>query len=480
MDLVEKRTLIMKIKGFIVLFLIFAFMFFLNSITPMLNEDYFAAFVWPKGVANLGLLPDNVQRVSSFSDVLENLRVYYLTEGGRIPGGTPGTIFSWLGKEYFNPLNSLVMILLVMEIYWLSHEGKVTFDFNPSYLVWIFFSLWSFNVVFVDTCLWMSGSSNYLWMLVIVFAFLIPYIHNFYDENFYSENNVMTTIKMFILGILAGWSQETTVFFVILILLYWLYICKKQNALQKWKISGFIGLCTGYMLLILAPGNFSRLNAATQGYGAISASELYIYKLTGEVASTFVFHCMLWFFILSVFYRQKDKIFQENDIVKPYLRIAKSCSIIAFGSGVLMFLIPAPGWRTSFWNLAFLVVAVSSLFRLLEVSKIPLIHKKEKKFLKFVGYSYLILTMMISVWGNYNNWKHWNEVLASIHQEQKRKTNTIISVHPYYTDNNIFYNLGSGFHLIYMPVVYGDENNRINATLAKYYGIKGISKRYSN
>ena len=167
-------------NGLLVLLMIFCIMWILNIFTPMLNEDYFSSFVWPEGVPNLGTLPEDARRVSSLSDVLENSRVYYLTEGGRLPGGLfLGVLFWDLGKAFFNPFNALVMTLLVMEIYWLSHEGKISFNFNSSHVFWIFFSLWTFNASFVETCLWMSGSSNYLWMIVVVLAFMIPYVRNY-------------------------------------------------------------------------------------------------------------------------------------------------------------------------------------------------------------------------------------------------------------------------------------------------------------
>ena len=448
-------------------------MYLLNSITPMLNEDYFAAFVWPEGIPNLGTLPDNAKRVSSFSDVLENCRVYYLTEGGRVPGGVPGTIFSWLGKVFFNPLNALAMTILVMEIYWLSHEGKVSFDFQPSYLIWIFFSLWAFNLAFTDTCLWMSGSSNYLWMIVIVFAFLIPYVRNYYDEKWSHNNSFKLSVIMFINGLLAGWSHETTICWLILILLYWLYQCKKHDALQNWKITGFAGLSIGYALLIFAPGNYYRLAMQQQTNNAIGLFEIYSYKLT-EILWILIFHSFLWYFIISFLLRSR-KIHVFQDRINSYINLATVCSLIAFGSGFIMFLLPASVLRPSFLNLVFLIVAAASLFRAQEIAQKSFLQKNVKSFLQLIGGSYVILTMTISLWCNYINWNHWNDIIALIHKEQKNPTNVALQVEPYYTDAKTYSRFARGFHLIPMPVVCGDENDRINVTLAKYYDIKGIA-----
>lgn len=454
-------------------------MLILNILTPMLNEDYFSAFVWPEGVPNLGVLPVNARRISSISDVLENCRVYYLTEGGRVPGGLLlGVLFWDLGKSYFNPFNALIMTVLVMEIYWLTHEGKVTLKFTPSYLVWIFFSLWAFNASFVDSCLWMSGSSNYLWMMVVVFAFLIPYVQNYYDASLISKDNSCKSAGIFLFGVIAGWSFETIICFLILVLGYWLYLCYKQNRLQKWKVSGLLGLCTGYMLLIFAPGNFFRFSQQHQINGEVALNVLFTYKFS-ELAWIVLFHFFLWYFIVCFLIRNKNR-FINNKEMRPYLNIAKCCILVAFGSGILMFLIPVSGWRPSFLSLSFLVMAAASLFRGMKIINEHVLKRREKMFLTFVGYSYFIMTVFVSIWCNYINWNHWNDVLNIIKQEQNNPTNQVLVINPYFTVNKPILNALSGFHLIYMPVVKGDEKHRINVTLARYYGITGIKLKREN
>ena len=170
-------------KGLLVLVLIFVIMFILNTLTPLLSDDYYSAFLWPQGMRINDTSHEAIKRISGFEDIFRGIKGYYYTWGGRVPGGLPVSFFVWQGKEFFNPINALMMSILAAEIYWLSHEGKVSVDFNPSYLIWIFFALWAFNASFVDTCLWLAGASNYLWMLVLVLAFLIPYIRSYFDIN---------------------------------------------------------------------------------------------------------------------------------------------------------------------------------------------------------------------------------------------------------------------------------------------------------
>ena len=126
-------------------------MWFLNLMTPLIADDYLSAFALPARFSMSDILQEELKRLDGFQDFFNNIISYYMGWGGRVPGGIPVGIFVLIGKEYFNPVNAFMFILLIMEIYWISHEGKITLGFDSSYLVWIFFVLWTFNIVFFDT-----------------------------------------------------------------------------------------------------------------------------------------------------------------------------------------------------------------------------------------------------------------------------------------------------------------------------------------
>lgn len=460
-------------KGLLVLLLIFVTMFILNSFTPLLSDDYFSAFVWPQRVRLNDVSYDPVRRVSSLEDILRGLRGYYDTWGGRVPGSFPVSFFVWQGKEFFNPINAFMMPALVAEIYWLSHEGKISADFNPSYLIWIFFALWAFNVSFLDTCLWLAGSSNYLWMLVIVLAFLIPYVRSYFDKSAFKQYNIPLAIGIFFLGLLAGWSHETTNCWIVLLLFYLLYECRKKGELRLWKVSGFAGFCLGYALLVFAPGNFSRLQMQQNTDSVVIASELLSAKIL-ELVTILFFHFIIWYFIISFIFkykRQKEKFIQKDTPL--YFKIAGLFILIACGSGLMMFFVPSNGLRPSFLNLVYLIIASALFFRLQEVNGIYVIDDYGKAFLRFIGYTYLIVTIFFSVWGNYINYCHLQNILVSVKKASQQSTKTVLEVPPPLTSQNDIWLFGSGFHLVPLPF-YEDENYEINKTFSCYYGIKGI------
>ena len=461
----------MNKKGLFLLLIILCLMYILNVLTPLLSDDYFNAFVWPAGSGMHSILPDTVRKVTSVSDIFDSLKAYYFSWGGRVFGQFFMDLFVWKGKFFFNFVNAFMAVLLIAEIYWISHEGKITADFNCSYILWIFFALWSFNVGFIDTFLWLAGSCDYLWSMVMLLAFLLPYIQNYYDTNSFRKEKLKYNIYMFLLGILSGCSRETLVFLIILVLSYWLFLCKKSDNLQSWKLFGLIGLCIGYGILLGAPGNFTRLALQQNTNYSVFANHYILHYKLIELGVIIFFHIFLWYYIVSFFLRYKD-IHQKE--ISSYLTLAKLCVFVAFVSGVLIFLTPSSSIRLSFLNLVFLIIAVASLFRAQEKNGVSILNDNSKKFLKLLGSAYLFLTISISLWGNYIDWCHWNDVLTMIHSEQKNPVNTILQIEPSLTEKNSLWLYGSGFfHLVGLPVS-KDEKDSVNRTFSRYYNIKGI------
>lgn len=463
-------------KGIIILLIIFCFMYTLNSFTPLLGDDYFSAFLWPEKVPLNDVSHEAIKRVSSFEDIYEGLRGYYFTWGGRIPGSAPVSFFIWQGKEYFNCCNAFLFTLLVSEIYWLSHEGRVTLNFNPSYIFGIFFALWAFNVSFVDTCLWLAGSCNYLWMLVVVLAFLIPYIRNFFDVKAFSACNKELAVGIFVLGILAGWSHETTNCWIIVVLSYWLYVSHKNGDLTFWKISGYIGFCIGYALLAFAPGNLSRIQMQQGTSRVIITSNLLHVKLV-EFFVIFLFHIIIWHFIISFFFkyiRYKDSLIQKESSL--YISCALSFIIIAFGSALIMLFIPSNGLRPSFLSLTYLIIASSLLFRMQEVNNCFFANNYGKLFFKSIGYIYIVVTMIFSLWGGFINKCHLDDILILVNEAHNNSLNAVLEFPPPVTMQDNMWLFGSGIHLVSFPIS-EDEKNEFNKSFSYYYGIKGIKIR---
>lgn len=479
--------------GAIVVFLIFCFVFSLNCMTPLLSDDYFISFVWPEGMRINGLLPADAKRVSNFADVFASLKAYYYIWGGRLPGQAFMTLFAWWGKEWFNIINSLMAVLLIMELHWITHEGIVSFKFDYKNVFWLFFALWSFNVAFVDTFMWLSGSCEYLWMMVLLLAFLLPYVRNYYDPNTHKTENTLFAAGLFVLGVLAGCSREMLICWIIVILLYWLVLCKKTDNLQSWKVSGFMGLCIGYAILIFAPGNSARLAADVHTDSVFVPNfDFLLYKVCFFVIIVF-FHFFLWYFIVKFFTSQKDfKSIIEKRSLSAYKNIvlAKLSLLIALGTMLLLLLIVYAGARPTFVTLVFLVISAALLFRASEISKIEIISQNVKSLLKMLGVTYFVLTAVFSFYWNYANSKQWSEFVQTIEIARQNAPNAVIEILPMpypppkkqwgaYMINELFLGMSAGgwygAHVIEMPVFH--ENSYYNIIIPQYYDFKGKIKQ---
>ena len=451
-----------KKRSFLFLLIIFFIMLFINIMNPLSYDDYFLAFIWPEGLGINEILPPGTKKITDISDLYKSLKAYYLSWGGRIPGQSLMTFFVWQGKTIFNFLNSLIFLVLIAEIYWVVHEGRIEPNFKPNYIIWIFFSLWSFNIAFYDTFIWLSGSCEYLWMLVLLIAFLLPYIQNYYNKHLLCNDRLIFSIKMFLLGVLSGDSRETVICWIITILLYWTFKCHKENNLQYWKVSGLFGLCVGYSLLIFAPGNFSRLAIQNHMNGILITEDFLFFKMVQTLA-ILCFHFLLWYFLVKFFiiYSRNKHEFKKSENLFLYLNFAKICTILAFVSGMLMIFIPSGGFRPSLVTLVFLIVAAGTIFRASEKTGFFLFAAKKRVFMKRISCSYLVLTILFALIGNYLNWRHWNSIQNLVKMAQQNHTDLILEIEPYPIRDVHVIKLLSGFHINPMPFNGKNEDDPI-------------------
>ncbi len=126
--------------GILVLFLIFILVYGVNSLIPMgFGDDYIYSFVWEENQRFYDPLPETARRIENWQDYFDSLWNHYFSHSGRLVNFLPVFFFLWQGKEYFNIFNSILVVILIIEIYWISNRGKIDIFFSASKLCWIFF-----------------------------------------------------------------------------------------------------------------------------------------------------------------------------------------------------------------------------------------------------------------------------------------------------------------------------------------------------
>ena len=460
-------------KGFFVLIAIYLFLFLFNYLTPMsFGDDYLYSFVWQGKSMFLPLTEDAV-RISSWKELFLSQWLHYLTWGGRTVAHVIVQLFLWAGKNVFNYFNALVGVILVVEIYWLIHKGKISTVFSSKDLCWIFFALWAFTPAFCTVFFWLTAACNYLWTNVILLGFLIPYTKQYYSIHDKKEKSVFLCSGMFFYGIIAGWTNENSVCLIILLLLAFIVSQKKIIFSEKWIYAGFLGLVAGYALLMWAPGNLVRLSVEREASAWLTLKSLSEhFKILFLI---FLFQTFLWYFNLrSLYFLNKSNV---NETINHELILVKALCVISFCSTAIMLFSTGFPPRSGFFGTIVLIIASGILLRMKKEYNLDLVQDNAKKFLSCVGCIYFIITAVFSFRHFYDMNLQMNELLTFVKTEQLKDNTSILNVQSFNKTTLATERL-SGFHVLGYELS-EDENDWMNVAFSRYYGIKGIRVRNS-
>lgn len=184
-------------------------------------------------------------------DILHREYVQYMTWTGRTTAHLIARCFLAMPKIVFNVCNSLCFVHLCN----LMTAHAVGKKDNDSWQIFCLSALmiFLFAPLFGQTCLWETGSCNYLWTTMIVMQFLLNYrLADAGDARDHSW------ILMFLAGIPAGWTNENTGGALILMILFLMFMQYLQKNIRPWMVSGLAGSLLGFVMLLIAPGNKVR------------------------------------------------------------------------------------------------------------------------------------------------------------------------------------------------------------------------------
>ncbi len=196
------------------------------------------------------------ERVDSVSDIIETQINMYKEWTGRIPVSGLIQLFLYIGTPVYNVVNSLVFIVALIFICKVLNN-KVSILQISGVLFLIVFAIGSFWEKFI----WISGSLNYLWPVTAILI-VMYYIYNIIINN--KSLKSLEKAFLYFMSFFAGWSQENAAFvlgsfFMIIIVLNIKKILKRDNKISSTVIISTLLFGVGAILLIFAPGNFSRL-----------------------------------------------------------------------------------------------------------------------------------------------------------------------------------------------------------------------------
>lgn len=217
------------------------------------------------------LIEGSTERVASLTDVLHSQYRHYFDWGGRSVAHVIAQSLLWLGRPWQASLNALCFMALVVLIHVHgTHSLKLTFRG----VFFITLCLWLCTRVFGEVMFMPVSSSNYLYTAVLLLLFLLPYNqalfralscgaqpenHSAQSGQGRNKSSGLFGAALGLVGVLSGWSHESSAAAALAGVGLALLFIKRRHKLEAWQLWGLGGLCLGYALLMLSPGNLSRL-----------------------------------------------------------------------------------------------------------------------------------------------------------------------------------------------------------------------------
>lgn len=230
--------------------------FLLNHYTPMYADDYNYSYNFATG-----------ERLASFSEIPRSMKSHYEFMNGRTVVHGLAQAFLLLGQGRFDVLNTLGFLLLAVLI--CLHGAGSLRQVRSSTLAFTLLGLWFCTPAFGQSYLWTVGAANYLYGILIILLFLLPYRLRFRKcpaRKAPVWRELLLLLPGFAGGFLAGATNENTGVALVVILLGFCVgtalpdEAGKRGSFRGWMWAGLAGSVCGVASMLLSPGQQRRLS----------------------------------------------------------------------------------------------------------------------------------------------------------------------------------------------------------------------------
>lgn len=373
-----------------------SFFLALNFLYPVYLDDWHYSF----NLAGGG-------RIANALDIIKGQYVHYFEWGGRSVLHAIAQFLLWIGSPWNDILNTAAYICLVLMIYFVANKGNKT---NTILFIYINIFIWFTLPSLSQNLIWTTGSANYLWGGLLVFSLLYYYtsFYNTEDDN----DSKLKVLGIFLLGILAGWTNENTSIALIFFLIGLIVLLKYQRRkVPLWMKIGLIGVIIGCVVMLLAPGNTIRskndLWVAHQLKEADLSFYFYRFVTVTKLAYQYLLApCLVYLLLLVLYWKNSKKERRKETLFLSLLFAATSAIATIAMSGSPMF--PE---RTWFGILLFLITGNMILYANIDLSN------SKTKIANYLIF-FVILTIYLLSWKeNYTELYKFNEICE---QREKR------------------------------------------------------------
>jgi len=220
--------------------------FFMNHWTPLYNDDFLYSVVRDSNPA---------ERISDLSGLVYSSVDHYMEINGRFANAPLCMLLEWIGKPATDFITTAVLLAMVIAIYKLVGIKNL----RNTLFLFLFGATFWFAPAFVETCLWLCGSANYLWTAMIVFWFLV--FHQKMETGWCPSK--IQYVGLVVLSVIAGWMHEGTSVGVCFGLFF--YYVFNRGKITKEKLFYILPFFVGTALVVFSPGILSRGMSTSDG-----------------------------------------------------------------------------------------------------------------------------------------------------------------------------------------------------------------------
>lgn len=347
-----KKDIMLNILGILLLTgLVFVF----HRCVPFMMDD-----IW------YGTNLASGESLKNLWDIVEGQIWHYNNWGGRSITHSVLQLTLMSGELCADLLNTIMTLLLAWMICVVANRKSVS-AFLMAYAL-----LFSWNANVKMSMFWQAGTVNYVYSTVWILLFMYPFLNEWREKE--TQKVLGINIWMLPLAVCSGWSNENmgpTCF--LLAIATMIYCVKwKKTTIKLWMIMGTIGSFIGSVLVVIAPGNFSRSSTIEETGFLSTIWERFYSMLRAGCDFLFPVCLMLAIVILIKSICLKHKI-------EKYQIVLLICYILSYGAMVLS---PHYPDRATFGTMVLGIVLFIDMISALEEKKH--IHSKLLGGLNFV------------------------------------------------------------------------------------------------